>query len=157
MTIEGAPLLKPQHLPVFDCANKCGKKGERFIHAHGHIRMMAAAQPFLSGAISKTINLPNEATVEEISDSYMMSWKLGLKACALYRDGSKLSQPLSNKSDKKKKTESPEDGKLEEKKAEAKEAAKADVADLTINELLGEIQKRVQNSPDTKLKRELAR
>jgi ribonucleoside-diphosphate reductase alpha chain len=87
----------------------------------------------------------------------MMSWKLGLKACALYRDGSKLSQPLSNKSDKKKKTESPEDGKLEEKKAEIKEAVKADVADLTINELLGEIQKRVQNSPDTKLKRELAR
>jgi ribonucleoside-diphosphate reductase alpha chain len=119
--------------------------------------MMAAAQPFLSGAISKTINLPNEATVDEIADAYMMSWKLGLKACALYRDGSKLSQPLSNKSDKKKKTENTEDQKNEEKKAESKEAAKADVADLTIAELLGEIQKRVQNSPDTKLKRELAR
>jgi ribonucleoside-diphosphate reductase alpha chain len=78
--------------------------GQRYIHAHGHIRMMAAAQPFLSGAISKTINLPNEATIEEIADSYRLSWELGLKACALYRDGSKLSQPLSNKSDKKKKT-----------------------------------------------------
>jgi ribonucleoside-diphosphate reductase alpha chain len=154
MTIEGAPYLLDEHLPVFDCANKCGKHGERFIHAHGHIRMMAAAQPFLSGAISKTINLPNEATVDEIADAYMMSWKLGLKACALYRDGSKLSQPLSNKSDKKKKTESTEDPKTEERKTEA---AKADVADLTIAELLGEIQKRVQNSPDTKLKRELAR
>ncbi len=75
---------------------------------------MAGTQPFLSGAISKTINLPNEATVEEISDSYMMSWQLGLKACALYRDGSKLSQPLSNKSDKKKKTEGTEEAKAEE-------------------------------------------
>ena len=105
MTVEGAPYLKNQHLTVFDCANKCGKKGERFIHAHGHIRMMAAAQPFISGAISKTINLPNEAKIEEIADSYLLSWQLGLKACALYRDGSKLSQPLSNKSDKKKKAD----------------------------------------------------
>ncbi|HVZ24719.1 MAG TPA: vitamin B12-dependent ribonucleotide reductase, partial [Sediminibacterium sp.] len=105
MTVEGAPYLKAEHLPVFDCANKCGKKGERFIHAYGHIRMMAACQPFLSGAISKTINLPNEATVAEIADCYMLSWQLGLKANALYRDGSKLSQPLSNKSDKKKKSE----------------------------------------------------
>ena len=103
MTVEGAPYLKNEHLPVFDCANKCGKIGERFIHAHGHIRMMSAVQPFISGAISKTINLPNEATIEEIADAYLLSWKLALKACALYRDGSKLSQPLSNKSDKKKK------------------------------------------------------
>src|SRR5689334_3030240 len=110
MTVEGAPYLKNEHLSVFDCANKCGKKGERYIHAHGHIRMMAGAQPFLSGAISKTINLPHEADVEEIADAYMLSWKLGLKACALYRDGSKLSQPLSNKSDKKKKSESQEVG-----------------------------------------------
>ena len=102
-TVEGAPHLKGEHLPVFDCANKCGKKGQRYIHAYGHIRMMGAAQPFLSGAISKTINLPNEATVEEIADCYLMSWQLGLKANALYRDGSKMSQPLSNKSDKKKK------------------------------------------------------
>ena len=102
MTIEGAPYLKKEHYAVFDCANKCGKKGQRFIHPHGHIRMMGAAQPFISGAISKTINLPHEATVEEISDCYMLSWEQGLKACALYRDGSKLSQPLSNKSDTKK-------------------------------------------------------
>jgi ribonucleoside-diphosphate reductase alpha chain len=82
---------------------------QRFIHAHGHIRMMAACQPFLSGAISKTINLPNESSMEEIADAYRLSWELGLKACALYRDGSKLSQPLSNKSDKKKKTEEKEE------------------------------------------------
>ncbi|OQP58609.1 vitamin B12-dependent ribonucleotide reductase [Niastella populi] len=155
MTIEGAPFLKADHLPVFDCANKCGKKGERYIHAHGHIRMMAAAQPFLSGAISKTINLPNEATVEEIADAYMMSWKLGLKACALYRDGSKLSQPLSNKSDKKKKTE--EETSESAPAAEPKESNIIDLGKLTIAELLGEVQKRVQASPDTKLKRELAR
>ena len=105
MMLEGAPALKEEHLPVFDCANKCGKKGQRYIHAHGHIRMMGATQPFISGAISKTINLPNEAVIEEIADSYLLSWELGLKACALYRDGSKLSQPLSNKSDKKKKSE----------------------------------------------------
>src|SRR5688572_7852753 len=98
-TIEGAPHLKNEHLPVFDCANKCGKTGKRFIPVEGHIRMMAAAQPFISGAISKTINLPNEATVEDIKQSYQLSWELGLKANALYRDGSKLSQPLNIKSD----------------------------------------------------------
>ena len=98
-TVEGAPHLKAEHLPVFDCANKCGKHGTRYIAAAGHIRMMAAAQPFISGAISKTINLPNEATVEEIKESYRLSWQLGLKANALYRDGSKLSQPLNVKSD----------------------------------------------------------
>ena len=101
MTIEGAPYLKEEHYPVFDTANKCGNKGTRFLHAHSHIRMMAAAQPFISGAISKTINLPNEASVQDIKSCYEMSWKLGLKANALYRDGCKLSQPLSNKSDKK--------------------------------------------------------
>jgi ribonucleoside-diphosphate reductase alpha chain len=95
MTIEGAPGLKDEHLPVFDCANKCGKKGRRFISAEGHIRMMAAAQPFLSGAISKTINLPAEATVQDVNEAYWLSWKLGVKANALYRDGSKLSQPLN--------------------------------------------------------------
>jgi len=98
-TVEGAPLLKPEHYPVFDCANKCGKHGKRFIFVEGHIRMMAAAQPFISGAISKTINLPNEATVDDIEAAYKLSWKLGLKANALYRDGSKLSQPLNVKSD----------------------------------------------------------
>jgi ribonucleoside-diphosphate reductase alpha chain len=159
MTVEGAPYLRNEHLSVFDCANKNGKKGERYIHAHGHIRMMASAQPFLSGAISKTINLPNEANVEEIADAYLMSWQLGLKACALYRDGSKLSQPLSTKSDKKKKSESPEDGKLEEATttAAAPESHIVDLGKLTINDLLEEVQKRVQSSPDTKLKRELAR
>ncbi|HVW67304.1 MAG TPA: vitamin B12-dependent ribonucleotide reductase [Candidatus Peribacteraceae bacterium] len=103
MTVEGAPHLKSEHLPVFDCANKCGKEGQRFISAEGHIRMMAAAQPFISGAISKTINLPHEATVEDIKNAYFLSWKLSLKANALYRDGSKLSQALSNKSDKEEK------------------------------------------------------
>src|SRR6476619_3673341 len=98
-TVEGAPHLRDEHLPVFDCANKCGKTGKRFIPVEGHIRMMAAAQPFISGAISKTINLPNEATVPDIESSYELSWKLGLKANALYRDGSKLSQPLNVKSD----------------------------------------------------------
>jgi ribonucleoside-diphosphate reductase alpha chain len=98
-TVEGAPHLKIEHYPVFDCANKCGKIGERFIAPAGHIRMMAAAQPFISGAISKTINLPNEATVDQIKEAYYLSWKLGLKANALYRDGSKLSQPLNSKSD----------------------------------------------------------
>ncbi len=99
MTIEGAPHLAPAHYAVFDCANKCGKIGQRFISAQGHIRMMAAAQPFLSGAISKTINLPANATVGDVNDAYMLSWKLGLKANALYRDGSKLSQPLNSSSD----------------------------------------------------------
>ena len=94
-TIEGAPGLLDEHLEVFDCANRNGKYGERFIHHVGHIKMMAAAQPFISGAISKTINMPNEATVEEIEESYRLSWELGLKAMALYRDGSKASQPLS--------------------------------------------------------------
>jgi len=102
-TLEGAPHLKDEDLPVFDCANRCGRTGKRFIHPHGHLKMMAAAQPFISGAISKTVNLPNESTIEEISDAYLLSWKLGLKATALYRDGCKLSQPLSTSSDATKK------------------------------------------------------
>ena len=154
MTVEGAPYLKDEHLPVFDCANKCGANGERFIHAHGHIRMMAAAQPFLSGAISKTINLPNEANIEEIADAYRLSWELGLKACALYRDGSKLSQPLSNKSDKKKK----EDSTTNEAVAETAASLPTilNMANLTNEELLDEVNKRVQSSADTALKRQLA-
>ncbi len=95
MTLEGAPHLKAEHLPVFDCANACGRIGTRFLSAESHIRMMAAAQPFISGAISKTINMPNSATVADCSNAYMLSWRLGLKANALYRDGSKLSQPLA--------------------------------------------------------------
>ncbi len=98
-TIEGAPGLKEDHLSVFDTANRNGRYGKRFIHHHGHINMMAAAQPFISGAISKTINMPNEATVDEIEESYRMSWELGLKSMALYRDGSKASQPLSSTTD----------------------------------------------------------
>jgi ribonucleoside-diphosphate reductase alpha chain len=95
MTLEGAPHLKVEHYPVFDCANPCGKIGKRYLSVESHIRMMAAAQPFISGAISKTINMPNEATVEDCKSAYMLSWKLALKANALYRDGSKLSQPLN--------------------------------------------------------------
>ena len=101
MTLEGAPHLRPEHLPVFDCANKCGPEGQRFIQPMAHVRMMAAAQPFLSGAISKTVNLPNEATVKDIQDIYHEAWKLGLKAIAIYRDGSKLSQPLSGRKSEK--------------------------------------------------------
>lgn len=103
MTIEGAPHLKTEHYQIFDCANKCGKRGERFIHYMGHVRMMAAAQPFLSGAISKTINMPNEVTLEEVKHAYEESWRLGLKAVALYRDGCKLSQPLSTSAKKQEK------------------------------------------------------
>jgi ribonucleoside-diphosphate reductase alpha chain len=96
MTVEGAPHLKPEHYSVFDCANPCGKIGKRYLSVESHIRMMAAAQPFISGAISKTINMPNDATVEDCKAAYLLSWKLALKANALYRDGSKLSQPLQS-------------------------------------------------------------
>jgi len=95
MTLEGAPHLKAEHLPVFDCANPCGRVGTRYLSAESHIRMMAASQPFVSGAISKTINMPNAATVQDCKQAYLLSWRLGLKANALYRDGSKLSQPLA--------------------------------------------------------------
>ncbi|MGA0595826.1 vitamin B12-dependent ribonucleotide reductase [Enterovirga sp. CN4-39] len=96
MTLEGAPHLKTEHYPVFDCANPCGRLGKRYLSVESHIRMMAAAQPFISGAISKTINMPNDATVEDCKNAYRLSWRLALKANALYRDGSKLSQPLNS-------------------------------------------------------------
>ncbi|HEX5320000.1 MAG TPA: vitamin B12-dependent ribonucleotide reductase, partial [Stellaceae bacterium] len=96
MTLEGAPHLKPEHLAVFDCANPCGRNGTRCLSVDSHIRMMAAAQPFITGAISKTINMPNSATIDECRSAYELSWQLGLKAVALYRDGSKLSQPLAS-------------------------------------------------------------
>src|SRR5271170_674909 len=96
MTVEGAPHLKPEHYGVFDCANPCGRTGKRYLSVESHIRMMAAAQPFISGAISKTINMPNDATVEDCKDAYMLSWRLALKANALYRDGAKISQPLQS-------------------------------------------------------------
>jgi ribonucleoside-diphosphate reductase alpha chain len=96
MTVEGAPHLKLEHYAVFDCASPCGRTGKRYLSVESHIRMLAAAQPFISGAISKTINMPNDAAVEDCKEAYMLSWRLGLKANALYRDGSKLSQPLNS-------------------------------------------------------------
>jgi ribonucleoside-diphosphate reductase alpha chain len=131
-TIEGAPHLRDEDLPVFDCANRCGKKGKRYLAPMSHVRMMAAAQPFLSGAISKTVNLPNDATVEDVADVYMQGWKLGLKAVALYRDGCKLSQPLnsgaSNDDKKEKKVEAKAEPKVEAPAAEAPAPAAARTA-----------------------------
>ncbi len=125
-TVEGAPHLRDEHLAVFDCANTCGPTGERFIAAEGHIRMMAATQPFISGAISKTINLPHSATIDDIKAAYRLSWELGLKANALYRDGCKLSQPLSNKAEA-----SDDDAVLAaEEDEEAVEAAREEVGEL---------------------------
>ncbi len=95
MMLEGAPHIKEEHLAIFDCANPCGRRGKRYLSAESHIHMMAATQPFVTGAISKTINMPTSATVKDVQDAYMLSWKLGLKANAIYRDGSKLSQPLA--------------------------------------------------------------
>ena len=116
--IEGAPYLRDEHLDVFDCASKCGKDGERFIHYMGHVRMMAAAQPFISGAISKTVNMPNEASIEDIEDCYFEAAKIGVKAIAIYRDGSKASQPLSASSDEGDSDESdPEVNKILEEEA----------------------------------------
>jgi ribonucleoside-diphosphate reductase alpha chain len=126
-TVEDAPHLRKEHYPVFDCANKCGRHGQRFIAVEGHIRMMAASQPFITGAISKTINLPNEATVEDIKSSYYLSWKLGLKANALYRDGSKLSQPLNVKSDEEL------DKVIDEDDEENVSAARNEVADEVVS------------------------
>jgi ribonucleoside-diphosphate reductase alpha chain len=153
MTIEGAPYLKQEHYPIFDCANKCGAKGERYIHAHGHIKMMAAAQPFLSGAISKTINLPNEAKVDEIKDCYELSWALGLKANALYRDGCKLSQPLSTKSDAKEEA----DEKLESVEEVLGEAANVKLSDLTAEQVLEAAIAIIEKSQDTSFMRQLSR
>jgi ribonucleoside-diphosphate reductase alpha chain len=132
-TVEGAPHLKAEHYAVFDCANKCGKHGQRFIAVQGHIRMMAAAQPFITGAISKTINLPNEASVEDIKSSYYLSWKLGLKANALYRDGSKLSQPLNVKSDQDLDDAEEEDEENVEEDEENVEAARNEVAEEVVS------------------------
>jgi len=146
MTVEGAPYLKLEHYPVFDCANRCGEIGKRFIHAHGHIRMMAAAQPFISGAISKTINLPNEASVEEIKECYELSWKMALKANALYRDGCKLSQPLSTKSEK-----------TEDTTVEAEVKPSLTLEDLTPEQVIEAARRIMAQSEDTSFKRELSR
>jgi ribonucleoside-diphosphate reductase alpha chain len=155
MTVEGAPMLQEEHYAVFDTANKCGTKGTRYIHAHGHIRMMAAVQPFVSGAISKTINLPNEATVEDIQSCYEMSWRLGLKANALYRDGCKMSQPLSNKKDDDK-----EDTTIQATTA-ATVAAPSSPDDvfsrLTPEQVLEAARILMQESTDTSFKRALSR
>ena len=128
--IEGAPHLKDEHLPVFDCANTCGTLGTRFIAPEGHIRMMAAAQPFITGAISKTINLPNDASVEDIQECYRLSWELGLKANALYRDGCKLSQPLSTKST---------DGTTELDDELAQDEVEAELQAEALDEVAGEV------------------
>jgi len=153
MTVEGAPLLKEEHLPVFDCANKCGEIGERYIHAHGHIRMMAAAQPFLSGAISKTINLPNEATVEDIKSCYQLSWELGTKANALYRDGSKLSQPLSNKSDVE---DTEEEDTISAVNNAVGQAAELNISELTQEQVLNAAQRILDDSKSTEFMRQLS-
>jgi ribonucleoside-diphosphate reductase alpha chain len=153
MTIEKAPHLKEEHLPVFDCANRCGEIGTRFIHAHGHIRMMAAAQPFISGAISKTINLPNEATIEDIKSCYFLSWELGLKANALYRDGCKLSQPLSNKSDSKKDVKEEIVDTVEKV---LKEKAEMTLEDITPEMVLDAARRIIDESDDTKFKLQLS-
>jgi ribonucleoside-diphosphate reductase alpha chain len=159
MTVEGAPYLKDEHLPVFDTANKCGTIGTRYILPFGHIRMMAAAQPFISGAISKTINLPHEATVEMVKECYEMSWKLGLKANALYRDGSKLSQPLSNKSDKKEEKDSKSE--LAEAIQVVEEAVGHNAAtrpeELTPDQVLEAAKLIIAKSSDTTFKRQLSR
>ncbi len=147
MTTEGAPYLKEEHYPIFDCANRCGTIGVRYIHAHGHIKMMAAAQPFLSGAISKTINLPNEANVDEIKDCYQLSWELGLKANALYRDGCKLSQPLSTKAS---------EDKIESVEEVLGEAANVKLSDLTPEQVLEAARAILERSKDTSFKRQLS-
>jgi ribonucleoside-diphosphate reductase alpha chain len=152
MTVEGAPLLKDEHLPVFDCANRCGEIGERYIHAHGHIKMMAAAQPFLSGAISKTINLPNEATEDDIKSCYQLSWELGTKANALYRDGSKLSQPLSNKSD----VEETEDDTITAVENAIGSAGLLNLDELTQEQVLEAAQRILDNSKSTEFMRQLS-
>ncbi|MGE9516011.1 MAG: vitamin B12-dependent ribonucleotide reductase [Solitalea-like symbiont of Tyrophagus putrescentiae] len=142
MTIEGAPFLKKEHYPIFDCANKCGETGSRYISFEGHINMMAAVQPFLSGAISKTINMPNEATVEDIKNCYHLSWQLGLKANAIYRDGCKMSQPLSTKSDSIKQDEPSKD---------------IITKDLTPEQVIEAAKKIIDNSGDTTFMRELSK
>jgi len=158
MTIEGAPYLKAEHYAVFDCANKCGKLGKRFIHHMGHVRMMAAAQPFISGAISKTCNLPNEATVDDIKEAYMRSWDLGLKAIALYRDGSKLSQPLSNKgTDKTSKTDEDRQLALSAELERLAEKAKRTSEELQPDEILAAAQRILANATNTEFKRQVAK
>jgi len=135
MTVEGAPHLKEEHYPVFDCAVRCGKKGKRFLSPMAHVKMMAYVQPFVSGAISKTVNMPREATPDDLKDIYFEAWKLGLKAIAIYRDGSKASQPLADASSSLKKN------------GEVK---------LSKDEILKIVQDLLLKSSDTSFKRELS-
>ena len=139
MTLEGAPHLKREHYPVFDCANPCGRTGKRYLSVDSHIRMMAAAQPFISGAISKTINMPNDASVEDCKDAYMLSWRLGLKANALYRDGSKLSQPLNSQLIE---TEDDEEDAVEALLASSIPARTAEVAERIVERVVERIERR---------------
>ena len=137
MTLEGAPHLEREHYPVFDCANPCGRTGVRYLSVDSHIRMMAASQPFISGAISKTINMPNDATVEECKGAYLQSWRLGLKANALYRDGSKLSQPLNSQLI----VDEDEEEALEELMAASAPARAAEVAERIVERVVERIER----------------
>ena len=138
MTLEGAPFLKLEHYKVFDCANPCGRTGRRYLSVESHIRMMAAAQPFISGAISKTINMPNDATVEACKEAYLLSWRLGLKANALYRDGSKLSQPLNSQLI----AEEDDEDSVEELLAASVPARAAEVAERIVERVVERIERR---------------
>lgn len=142
MTIEGAPHLKEEHYPVFDTANPCGKHGKRFIHYMGHLRMMAAAQSFLSGAISKTINMPADATVDDILDAYEQGWRLGLKAVALYRDGSKSSQPLNARRENK------EDERAEEEPSAGTAAAATKLTEIYATGHVPSVRRRLPRKRD---------
>ncbi len=145
MTLEGAPFLKGEHYAVFDCANPCGRTGKRYLSVNSHIRMMAAAQPFISGAISKTINMPNDATVEDCGQSYLLSWRLGLKANALYRDGSKLSQPLSSQLIQ---GDEEEEDKVEELLAQNIPARAAQVAERIVERVIHQVVREREKLPD---------
>lgn len=143
MTVEGAPHIREEHLSIFDCANKCGPDGERYLLPEAHTKMMAAVQPFISGAISKTINFPNNATLEDIKKNLELTWQLGLKACTIYRDGSKMSQPLQSKSTNKEKD---------------RELSIESLRELLTPEIVLEAaHKFISESKDTKFKRELSR
>jgi ribonucleoside-diphosphate reductase alpha chain len=158
MTVEGAPHLKEEHYPIFDCANKCGKIGKRFIHHMGHVRMMAAAQPLISGGISKTINMPNEVSVADVQEVYMRSWELGVKCIALYRDGSKLSQPLSNKGTDK--TGQDDDRQLalsEDFERRIEEARHQRAEELRPDEILAAAQRILANTTNTEFRRKIAK
>ena len=145
MTLEGAPFLKQEHYGVFDCANPCGRTGKRYLSVDSHIRMMAAAQPFITGAISKTINMPNDASVEDCGQAYLLSWRLGLKANALYRDGSKLSQPLSSQLIS---NDDEEDDKVEEFVASNAPARAAALAERIVERIIHQVVREREKLPD---------